>query len=119
MARKLAKPQWRTYFDRMSFALAGKLAQIEVASMDLGDQVEAEWLPLLGISYDPKSDVIEIALDGVDHLIHQPREVFVEEEGPDLSSLEIVDERDIHQIILPKDPLMLPSPAEFVKKAGR
>jgi hypothetical protein len=36
---------------------------------------------LLGISYDPKDDIIEIALEGVDHLIPKPREVYVEENG--------------------------------------
>ena len=38
-------------------------AEIEVASLDLGDQIEAEWLPLLGITYDDKDDVLEIALE--------------------------------------------------------
>jgi hypothetical protein len=73
MAKKLEKSQWRVYFDRMSKTLVGKRAEIEVASLKLGDQIEAEWLPLLGISYDPKNDIIEIALEGVDHLIHKPR----------------------------------------------
>jgi Family of unknown function (DUF5335) len=38
-------------------------AEIEVASLALGDQVEAEWLPLLGIAYDPKDDLVQVALE--------------------------------------------------------
>src|ERR1700716_2179183 len=37
----------------VSKVLPAKQAEIEVASLKLGDQVEAEWLPLLGLAYDP------------------------------------------------------------------
>ena len=118
MAKQFEKSQWRTYFDRMSKALVGKRAEIEVASLKLGDQIEAEWLPLLGISYDPKDDIIEIALEGVDHLIPKPREVYVEENGLELSSLEVIDAEGTHQIIVLKDPMMLPAPAQSTAKAS-
>jgi hypothetical protein len=118
MAKQLEKSQWCVYFDRMSKALVGKRAEIEVASLKLGDQIEAEWLPLLGISYDPKDDIIEIALEGVDHLIPKPREVYVEENGLELSSLEVIDAEGTHQIIVLKDPMMLPAPAQSTAKAS-
>ena len=118
MAKQLEKSQWRAYFGRMSKARVGKRAEIEVASLKLGDQIEAEWLPLLGISYDPKDDIIEIALEGVDHLIPKPREVYVEENGLELSSLEVIDAEGTHQIIVLKDPMMLPAPAQSTAKAS-
>jgi len=59
----------------------------------------------------PKDDIIEIALEGVDHLIPKPREVYVEENGLELSSLEVIDAEGTHQIIVLKDPMMLPAPA--------
>ena len=62
-ARKLDKSQWRTFFDRLSKTLEGKQAEIEVASLSLGDQVEAEWLLLHGITYDPNDDLVEVALE--------------------------------------------------------
>src|SRR5258707_5331017 len=112
MARKLEKSQWRTYFDRMSKALAGKRAEIEVASLKLGDEIEAEWLPLIGITYDPKDDILEIALEGIDHLINKPREAWVEENGLGQSSLKVIDADDERQIVGLADPLMLPAPSE-------
>jgi Family of unknown function (DUF5335) len=115
MAKKLEKSEWRAYFDTMSKALVGKRAEIEVASLKIGDRIAAEWLPLLGISYDPKDDVIDIALDGLDHLINKPREVYVEESGLSLSSLEIIDAEGVSQIIVLRDPLMLPAPAQAAK----
>jgi hypothetical protein len=59
--------------------LGAKQAEIEVLSLDLGDQVEAEWLPLLGLAYDSKNDVLEVELEGMDHLIPKPRDIYVEE----------------------------------------
>jgi Family of unknown function (DUF5335) len=72
-------------------------------------------LPLLGISYDPKDNVIQIALEGVEHLIYKPREMYVEEEGLELSSLEVIDAEGTRQIIVLKDPMMLPAPAQSAK----
>jgi Family of unknown function (DUF5335) len=53
-AQKIDRAEWRSFFDAMSKALVGMRAEIEVASLALGDQIEAEWLPLLGITYDSK-----------------------------------------------------------------
>ncbi len=56
-ARKLDKRQWSTFLNGVTRMLEGKRAEVEVASLRLGDQVEAEWLPLLGIAYDSKDDI--------------------------------------------------------------
>jgi hypothetical protein len=92
--------------------LEGKQAEIEVASLRLGDQVEAEWLPLLGITYDPNDDVVEVALEGLDHLIPKPLEIYVEDGVEGIAALEVVDGDDEKQIIKLRDPLMLPAPAQ-------
>jgi hypothetical protein len=109
--RKLEKAEWRVYCDRVYKTLVGKRAEVEVASLDLGIQVAAEWLPLLGIAYDPKDDVFEIALEGLDHLIQNPREFYVDEGPLGLSSLEVIDSSGARQIVTLRDPLMLPPPA--------
>ena len=62
--RKLDKKEWQTFFDGVTGMLEGKQAEIEVASLRLGDQVAAAWLPLIGITYDPKDDIVEVALEG-------------------------------------------------------
>src|SRR5262249_49505181 len=74
--RKLDKKEWRTFFDRVSKMVEGKQAEIEVASLRLGAQVQAEWLPLHGITYDPKDDLVEVILEGLDHMISKPREIY-------------------------------------------
>jgi hypothetical protein len=107
---KLDKTQWHPFLDRVSKVLPAKQAEIEVASLDLGDQVEAEWLPLIGLTYDPKNDLVEVALEGVDHLIHKPRELYIDNGAGPLTSLEIVDADGVKQIVKLRDPLMLPPP---------
>jgi Family of unknown function (DUF5335) len=108
--RKLDKKEWKPFFDRVSKVMEGKQAEIEVASLKLGDQVEAEWPPLLGLTYDPKDDIFEVALEGVDHLIPKPREIYVDGNGLELNALEVVDAEGVRQIVKLKDPLMLPAP---------
>jgi hypothetical protein len=39
--RTLEKKEWHGYFDRISHAVIGKRAEIEIASLELGDQIEA------------------------------------------------------------------------------
>ena len=69
------------FFDRMSKALTGKWAEIEVASLDLGDQIAAEWSsPCSGITYDSKGDLLDVALDRYDHLIRHPKQIVVDED---------------------------------------
>ena len=88
---KLEKAEWRPFLDLVSKTLTGKQAEIEVSSLKLGDQVEVEWLPLLGLAYDPKDDIVEVVLDGVDHIISKPRELYIDNGIGSLSSLEIID----------------------------
>jgi hypothetical protein len=105
---KLEKAAWHAYFDRISKTLEGKRAEIEIDALALGNQIEAEWLPLLGIVYDPRSDIVEIILEGLDHMIHQPRELYIDQDAHGLNSLEVIDADDVRQIVRLRDPLMLP-----------
>jgi hypothetical protein len=108
--RKLEKNDWHPLLARISKILEGKQAEIEVASLALGSQVQANWLQLLGLAYDPKDDILEIALDGLDHMIRKPRTIYIDEQPGGLASLEIVDADGVTQIVKLKEPLMLPAP---------
>lgn len=111
MAERIEKADWKPFFEQLSRTLEGKRTEIEAASLDLGDQVLAEWLPLLGITYDPKDDLVDVALERVDHLIRHPREVTADKSGR-LTSIEIVDEEGTRQIVKFRDPVMLPPPPD-------
>jgi hypothetical protein len=107
--RSLKKSQWKFWTEWVSKALSGKRAEIEVSALGTGSQVQAEWLPLLGLVYDAKTDVFEVVLEGVDHLIRAPRELYLLEESSGLESIEIVDAEDRWHTVTFKEPLALPA----------
>ncbi|RMF98610.1 MAG: hypothetical protein D6727_02470 [Gammaproteobacteria bacterium] len=107
--RALASSEWQAYFDRLSRALRSAPARIEVAGLDLGDQYEAEWAALEGLSYDPKDRVFSVFLPGLEHNIREPKQVFVDE-GPDgLHSVEIVDADGRRHLVRLEQLLRLPA----------
>jgi hypothetical protein len=109
-ASTLPKSEWSGFFANLSRTLQGKQAEIEVLSLDLGDQIAAEWLPLLGIAYDPKNDVVEVALQGVDHMIRTPKDIYVDVGPVGLLTIEVTSADETREIIKFRDPLMLPAP---------
>lgn len=58
--RQLAKAQWQTYLERVSAALGARRVEIEATGLGLGGAVQAEWIPLLGLSYEPESDLLSV-----------------------------------------------------------
>ena len=110
---------WAVFFDTFTKSLPGKRAEVEVASLDLGDQIEAEWAPLIGMTYDHKNDLIEVALEGVDHLIRGPQEVYADFDVGGIIAVEVIDANGTRQIIKLSDPLALPAPVDHSSAAVR
>jgi Family of unknown function (DUF5335) len=109
--RTVPQSEWRQFFDRMSKALLlGKWAEIEVASPEIGDQVLAEWIPMIGVTYDSKDDLLDVALDRTDHLVYHPKEIVVEEGEVGLLSIAVITADGTREIVRLKEPLKLPAP---------
>jgi hypothetical protein len=106
----LTKPDWREFFDRFSSGLSGQRAEIEVASLDLGDQIVAEWLPLQGVTYDAADDLLDVSLVGLTHLIRHPRDIVIEEAAAGITSVAIALRDGSRQVIRLKQPLIVPAP---------
>jgi hypothetical protein len=110
MSRKLERQEWQGYFDRVSRGLEDVRAELAVSGLaGLGDQIAAEWIPLIGITYDRKDDLVDLALDPLDHMIRKPREISVDESGASLASVEVVDGDNVHHIARFREPLPLPA----------
>lgn len=108
---QLGKSQWQPYFDRVSRMLAGeKRVDIEVTGLGLGRQVEADWIPLFGLSYDPHNDVLAVVAEGIEHNISHPSRIHVDHDAEWLHSFEVVDAAGDHHIVTLRDPLRLPAP---------
>jgi hypothetical protein len=111
----LPRHAWKAYFEAMSEALMGKWAEVEVASLDLGDQTVAEWIPLLGVTYDDKDDLVDVALGGenqLNHLIRRPTQIEITDDLNGLRSIAITTGDGTVQVLKLKDPLRLPQAAQ-------
>jgi hypothetical protein len=109
----IERSRWIGFCEQLSTELVGKRAGIEIASRELGVQVEARSLPVLGFAYDSHNDIFEILLEGLDHLILHPREVYAEFGLNGVESLAIVD-TSTWQIVVLRDPIMLAPPDALV-----
>lgn len=111
-AAEIDRERWATFLETITNSLIGKQAEIEVISLNLGDQIEAERISPIGITYDRKNDLIEIALEGLDHLVRSPRKLYIDYALGDLAAaLEIIDADENRQIVRFRGPLALAAPA--------
>jgi len=74
---------WASGLDELTALHEGKMITMEVLDRSFGDEYEVERLPFRYASYDPKDDVVVIAVGGASsrypvvlrHLINHPTEV--------------------------------------------
>ncbi|MEZ2126212.1 MULTISPECIES: DUF5335 family protein [unclassified Sinorhizobium] len=98
-SRTLPPTEWQSYFARLSETAYGRQARIEVLGSALGAQVIAQSSSLVGITYEPKRNTLEILVEGLDHIIEKPKAISVLEDDEGLRALEILDRDDRHQIL--------------------
>lgn len=68
-------------------------ADLSVKLTDRETLREVDPVALNGLAYDTGRDVLDVAVERLDHLIYHPREIRVEEDDQSrIRSLEIVDE---------------------------
>ena len=104
----LDKSEWQAYFDNVSRHLHAAKVGIEVASLDLGQRIQAEWVTLYGLTYDRHSDVLEVAMENLDHLIQHPQQINVDDSPDGLQAVQVIDGDGNRQIIKLREPLGLP-----------
>jgi hypothetical protein len=82
--KKIPRDQLETYFNAFTKHFLAhestNAVDVELIAPDWGDQLAAEGAHLFGITYDPKDDALEFELEGGDHRIQHPSEVWVAEE---------------------------------------
>jgi hypothetical protein len=110
ITRQLPRSEWKAYFDRYTREHLSSVnvdeddvhdvAIIEVLLPRLGDQFEVTFEPLLGMTYDPKSNAFELVLRDIDHLVFRPAEIAViEDDDGFISEIEVVRADDVKEIV--------------------
>ena len=105
---RIEKPEWEGFLALLSRTPESQRALIAVNSPKLGSRPEAEWLPLLGMTYDGHDDIIEIALEQLDHQIRRPRELYFAEEAGWFTGVAIVDSEGARHIVMLREVPLLP-----------
>lgn len=108
---RVPKPEWTEYLNRITRGLIGLRAEIEVASLELGNQLATDHVAIAGMFYDPKDDLVGVLLDGFDHLIRHPESIYVEERDAGLAAVAVIDRDGTNHLIKLSRPLALPAPS--------
>ena len=103
--RQLDKPEWQSFCDRFSKASLANPSAKAIAWLAVNKEVVAAWMPLLGISYDPKKDDLEINLRDLDHWVRQPLTICVDFGTGAAADLEIIDAAGLRQSLALSQPL--------------
>jgi hypothetical protein len=101
---KIPHDRLEKYFDTFSkhFVMreTTNAVDVEVLSSTLGDQLEAQNAHLAGITYDPKAEAVEIELEGGDHRVYTPAEVWVVEETDGfIKAIELVQSDGTREVL--------------------
>ena len=102
--RELPREEWAELLDKISRHGAGRDVMVEVDALAIGAQIEAEHVALLGLSYDPKDDAVQVMLPGIEHQIEKPVSIYVAYEGVAITAIEIVGTDGAHHIVRPEKP---------------
>jgi hypothetical protein len=104
--KRIPPTEWKAYFDgytRERLEDEGDVreaAAVEVMSPSFGDQFEVTRAPLMGMTYDEKSNAFELSLGEVDHMVFHPKEIAViEEDDGFISELEVLSDDDTKEIV--------------------
>ncbi len=102
------RDKWADELTRIWKALDGHEVEVEVEALNLGDQIEAEHVPLKGLSYDPKDDVVQLWVGEIDHLIRQPTQIMmVEDDEGRLLAIDITDHEGVQHLVNIRQPVKL------------
>jgi len=104
VTKRLAPEGMEDYFNRFNKRFlrseSTDVADVEVLSTDLGDQIAAQGAHLLGITYDPKTRSLEVELESGDHRAFKPKEVWaIEDDDGFVRAIEIVRDDDASEIV--------------------
>jgi hypothetical protein len=106
-AAKLAASEWQSRLEKLTEQHEGAPVTIEVLDQEFGDEEEVEKLPLAYLAFDPKDDVVIVAVGGregrfpavLHHLVEHPREIAVDSYGDGLVAVDIVGADVGHTIV--------------------
>jgi Family of unknown function (DUF5335) len=106
-APDLPRSGWESRLEELNKQHEGHDLAIELLDREIGDETEAVMLPVASIEYDPKDDVVIVAVGGRDgrfpvvlrHMVEHPQRIAVDELDEQRTALETVDDDGTRTIV--------------------
>jgi hypothetical protein len=104
---ELARAEWQAWLEELTKERERHEVAIELLDREFGDEAQVEMLPLAFVEFDPKDDVVIIAVGGRDgrypvvlrHIVEHPQRILADTIGDDRVALDIVDGAGDHTIV--------------------
>ena len=104
---ELPRSQWQARLEELTKQHEGHEVAIELLDKEFGDEFEVEMLPLASLEFDPKDDVVIVAVGGRDgrypavlrHMVDHPQRIVADTYGEGRLALDIVDGDGDHTIV--------------------
>ena len=113
---QIDRDDFEKYFDDISKFITNQQIELGVFGLDIGDQIESEWAPLDGISYEPKTDTLFVHTKYVDHAILGPQQIIVAETNSRIHAISVKDADRRSHILQFRSPLMLENNSHIHKR---
>jgi hypothetical protein len=110
MRREIDKAKWGPFLDSLSTILSNAGEAARNGSLLIVRPVVRS-APVIGVTYDPKDDEVDVAFETIDHLVQKPVQIIVHESTDGLETVEVVDAEGISHVFRPCVPLPLPDEA--------
>jgi hypothetical protein len=112
--RQIYRRDLGAYCDGLSERLASgrHRATIDIELKGMGRETAANARPMLGVSYDPKSNTIEVALEGLWHRVREPRGLYADERTEGVAAVEIVAHDGVRCVVHLDPPIPMETQTE-------
>jgi hypothetical protein len=122
--KRVPNDQLKTYFDKFTrhFLVreSTNAVDVEVLAPDWGDQFAAEGAHLFGITYDAKDNALEFEIEGGDHRVTKPKEVWTAEEFDGfVKAIEIVRDDGTREVARVNRLGITPAPSTTTEQSRR
>ena len=110
MRREIDKAEWGPFLNGVSRFFSDPATQSSKGSLFVVRRAVSSAI-MIGVTYDPKDNEVDIAFEPIDHLVQKPVRIFAEETSDGLRALEVVDAEGIRHVLVPGVPLPVPDEA--------
>jgi hypothetical protein len=97
--KRLEREQWQRYFDGVAKRIPSMRVGVSILGEEIGVQPEVQGSALIGISWDHHDQVLTVDTANWSHRLEHPAQIYVQEEGGTLASIEVIDQDGTKQIV--------------------